>query len=105
MAQVIWTDPALSDLDAIADYIAVENPGAARAIIQRVFAHVGKLEQHPELGPVPEELEDSRYRHLVEPPCRIFYRSEGDSVFILHVMRSEQLFKMKNVERGGEAES
>lgn len=105
MAQVIWTDPALSDLDAIADYIAVENPGAARAIVLRVFAHVGKLEQHPELGPVPKEFEDSRYRHLVEPPCRIFYRPEGDRVFILHVMRSEQLFKMKNVERGGEDES
>jgi len=105
MAQVIWTDPALSDLDAIADYIAVENPGAARAFVGRVFAHADKLEQHPKLGPVPAELEDSRYRHLVEPPCRIFYRPEGDRVFNLHVMRSEQLFKLKNVERGGEDES
>jgi len=105
MAQVIWTDPALSDLDAIADYIAVENPGAARAFVGRVFAHVDKLEQHPKLGPVPAELEDSRYRHLVEPPCRILYRPEGDHIFILHVMRSEQLFKIKNVEQGGEDKS
>ena len=100
MAQVIWTDPALSDLDSIADYIAVENPGAASAVVERVFVHIGKLEQHPELGPVPKEFEGSRYRHLVEPPCRIFYRPDGDKVYILHVMRSEQLFKIKNVERG-----
>ncbi|KAA9131999.1 type II toxin-antitoxin system RelE/ParE family toxin [Marinihelvus fidelis] len=105
MAEVIWTDPALSDLDAIADYIAIENPGAARALVQRVFAHVEKLEQHPKLGPVPSELEDSRYRHLVESPCRIFYRDTGNSVFILHVMRFEQLLKEDKLERGPGDES
>jgi hypothetical protein len=73
-------------------------------IVQRAFAHVDKLEQHPELGPVPEELEDSRYRHLVEPPCRILFLPQGENIFVLHIMRSEQLFKMENLERGGEDE-
>lgn len=26
MAEVVWAEPALSDLDAIADYIALDNP-------------------------------------------------------------------------------
>jgi toxin ParE1/3/4 len=26
MAELIWTEPALHDLDAIADYIALDNP-------------------------------------------------------------------------------
>jgi plasmid stabilization system protein ParE len=30
MAEVIWAEPALHDLDAIADYIALDNPEAAR---------------------------------------------------------------------------
>jgi toxin ParE1/3/4 len=30
MAQVIWAEPALNDLDAIADYIALDDPEAAR---------------------------------------------------------------------------
>ena len=105
MAEVIWTDPALSDLDAIADYIAIENTGAAGALVQRVFDHVDKLEQHPKLGPVPEELEGSRYRHIVEVPCRIFYRHDGKSVFILHVMRFERLLRKENLERGAGDES
>ena len=29
MAEVIWAEPALNDLDAIADYIALDNPEAA----------------------------------------------------------------------------
>ena len=40
MAQIIWTEPALSDLDAIADYIALDKPEAARRLVQRVFKHV-----------------------------------------------------------------
>jgi addiction module RelE/StbE family toxin len=91
MAQVIWTEPALSDLDAIADYIALDNPEAAGRLVQRVFQHVQQLERHPRSGPVPAELRGSRYRQIVEPPCRVFYRFDGKRVWILHVMRSERL--------------
>jgi plasmid stabilization system protein ParE len=93
MAEVIWTEPALGDLDAIADYIAIENPVAASALVQRVFAHVEQLEAHPESGSRPPELKRSRYRQIVEPPCRIFYRFDGKKVFVLFVMRSEQLLR------------
>ena len=93
MAEVIWTEPALSDLDAIADYIAIENPVAAAGLVQRVFRHVEQLEAHPKSGSRPAELRGSRYRQIVEPPCRVLYRYDGENVFILHVMRSEQLLK------------
>ncbi len=71
MAQIVWTEPGLADLDAIADYIAIENRDAAAALVQRVFAHVARLAVHPESGSRPAELKTSRYRQLVEPPCRI----------------------------------
>jgi len=90
MAEVIWTEPALSDLDAIADYIALENPAAAEKLVRRIFKHVGQLTDHPQSGSKPTELEGSRYRQIVEPPCRIFYRHEANRVYILHVMRSER---------------
>ena len=94
MAQVIWTEPALSDLDAIADYIAIENPVAASEFVQRVFAHIEKLEHHPRLGPVLPELANLRYRQIVEPPCRVIYRLEGHKVLILHVSRNERLLRL-----------
>jgi plasmid stabilization system protein ParE len=37
MAEVIWAESALSDLDAIADYIALDNPEAAKGLVQNVF--------------------------------------------------------------------
>ena len=93
MAEVIWSEPALGDLDAIADYIAVESPVAASALVKRAMEHIAQLEDHPESGSSPPELGRSRYRQIVEPPCRVFYRYDGHKVFIVHVMRSERLFR------------
>jgi addiction module RelE/StbE family toxin len=93
MAEVIWTEPALSDLDAIADYIALDKPEAARQLVQHVFQHVEQLSDHPKSGSRPPELKGWRYRQIVEPPCRIFYRIDGNRVYIPYVMRSERLFR------------
>jgi toxin ParE1/3/4 len=93
MAEIVWSDPALSDLDAVADYIALENPVAASELVKRIINHVGQLADHPESGSRPQELKRSRYRQIVDPPCRIFYRYDGHKVFILHVMRSERLLR------------
>lgn len=93
MVEIVWSEPALSDLDAIADYIALENTVAAAALVKRVVAHVEHLANHPESGSRPPELKRSRYRQVVEPPCRVFYRYDGHKIFILHVMRSERLLR------------
>ena len=90
MAELIWTEPALSDLDAIADYIALDKPEAAHGLVQRVFRHAEQLAKHPESGSKVRELRTSRYRQIVEPPCRVFYRQDRGRVFILYVMRSER---------------
>lgn len=90
MAEVIWTEAAVADLDAIADFIAVENQVAAAALVRRVLDHVAQLADYPESGPRPQELTGRRYRQIVEPPCRVFYRFDGKHVFVLHVMRAER---------------
>ena len=97
MAEIVWTEPALSDLDAIADYIALDKPEAARRLVQRVFAHVEQLAKHPKSGSVPRELRGSRYRQIVEVPCRVFYRYDGGRVFILHVIRGERQLRLSHL--------
>jgi plasmid stabilization system protein ParE len=97
MAEVVWTEPALSDLDAIADYIALENPDAARELVQRIFHHVGQLVSHPQSGSKPQELRGWRYRQIVEPPCRVFYREDSGRIYILYVMRAERLLRPGNL--------
>lgn len=93
MARLIWTEPALADLEAIADYIALDNPVAACRRVQRVFESVERLERFPNSGKRPPELPRSPYREIVITPCRVFYRVEGDAIFLLHVMRAERLLR------------
>ena len=92
MARIIWTEPALEDLDRIADYIALDKPGAASRLVRRVFESVERLADFPESGSCPKELSGTAYRHLVIPPLRIFYRIQENQVFIIYVMRGEKLF-------------
>lgn len=90
MAQIIWTTPALQNLDEIAEYIAINNIYAAKKLVTRVFEQVERLGQFPESGRVPEEIPTLNYREVVVNPCRVFYKVDGDSVFILHVLRQER---------------
>ena len=99
MAQIVWSEPAVPDLDAVADYIALEDPAAAAELVERVFRHVGQLAEHPESGSRPQELKRTRYRQIVEPPCRIFYRHDGGTVYVVHVMRSERLLRKRKLGR------
>jgi len=100
MAKLVWTEPALADLDAIADYIALDDEQAAKRLVAKVFRHVEQLIAHPESGSVPAELRPIKiYRQIVEPPCRVFYRISGQKIYIVHVMRGEQLLKKRRLTR------
>ncbi|MBN7769816.1 type II toxin-antitoxin system RelE/ParE family toxin [Marinobacter daepoensis] len=90
MAEVIWTEPALQELDAIAEYIALDNPAAASHLVQEVFDKIERLENFPQSGRIPPELPNSVYREVVVPPCRIFYREDEKRVLVLYVMREER---------------
>ncbi|WP_346797595.1 type II toxin-antitoxin system RelE/ParE family toxin [Halomonas sp. Bachu 37] len=90
MAEIIWTEPALQQLDAIADYIALDNPAAASRLVQDVFDKTERLENFPQSGRMPPELPNSVYREVVVPPCRVFYREDEQRVLVLYVMREER---------------
>ena len=90
MAEIIWTDPALDQLEEIAEYIALDKPDAASNLVSQIFSTVERLEQFPDSGHAPPELPNSIYRELYVRPCRIFYRQDDELVFIIHVMREER---------------
>ena len=90
MAEVIWTSPALDDLNEIAEYIALSNITAAKNLTLKVFDKISRLEIHPESGKRPIELNNLNYREVNVNPCRVFYKVDSDKVYILHVMRQEQ---------------
>jgi plasmid stabilization system protein ParE len=104
MAQevIIWTAPALEDLDEIADYIALDNVGAAARLVEKIFAATDRLAQFPNLGRKVPELPNLPYRELIISPCRVIYRVEQERVFIAMVTRGERLMEEHRLWRWNE---
>lgn len=88
----------MTDLNEIAECIALDNYVAAVRFVDRIYSHVEQLTQHPFSGAVPPELPNSEYRQIVEPPCRIFCKIKDDTVFIVHVIRSERILRPGRLE-------
>lgn len=102
MAEVIWTEPAFDQLNKIAEYIALDKPGAASTLVEKVLSAVEHLQLFPEAGHVPPELPQSVYRELYVRPCRIFYRQDNEVIFILYVMREERQLRQYLLESSAE---
>jgi toxin ParE1/3/4 len=93
MARLIWTERAIADLDEIAEFIAFDDPIAARRLTGRIQVHLEQLTLHPMSGPVPPEFPTGLYRQISERPCRVIYRFDGDNVIVLRVLRSERILR------------
>lgn len=102
MAEVIWTEPAFDQLNEIAEYIALDKPGAASTLVEKVLSAVEHLQLFPEAGHVPPELPQSVYRELYVRPCRIFYRQDNEVIFILYVMLEERQLRQYLLESSAE---
>ena len=83
--KVVWTEPAVCDLEKIDRYLRRRNPAAADKTGEAILSKAGLLARHPQLGATWEE--DESWRFLVMRPYRIFYRilPEQNAIEISHV--------------------
>ncbi|MGH8019803.1 MAG: type II toxin-antitoxin system RelE/ParE family toxin [Opitutaceae bacterium] len=97
MAEVIWSEPAIQQLDTIASYIALDKPEAARVVVRRILDAADRLEHFRRLGRSVPEFPHPNYRQVWIRPCWIYYRIDGDDIRILHVRRAEQPFRIEDL--------
>ena len=60
MARLIWAEPALADLDEIAEYLALDDRPAATRYVRKVFDTVARLKRFPDSGRKSVELSETR---------------------------------------------
>ncbi len=92
MTTLVWTRPALDDIQQIHDYIARDSPRYAQVVTEQLFAAVERLPAHPLSGRVVPELEHATVREVIEAPYRIVYRVRADMLEILTVVHSARRF-------------
>jgi len=85
-----WTDHAVSQLTALADYISLDSPLYAEQVVERIVARLDQARVHPRSGRVVPEFPQEDLRELVEPPYRLIYRINPDAVEVLAVVHGRQ---------------
>lgn len=82
MADVVWTDEAIDQLDLIVAYIEAFDRRAATNLRARLFDVASSLRDFPNRG---RPVEGGRRELTTVPPYVMRYRVSGDTVFIVSV--------------------
>jgi toxin ParE1/3/4 len=85
MRRLEWATPALDDLKAAGDYIAQDNPAAARRMANRVREAVELLQDQPNLGR-PGRLTDTKELVVSGTPFVVVYRVRKGDVHIVRLL-------------------
>ncbi len=85
-----WTEHAVNQLGAIAEYVAVVSPIYADQTIDRIVMRLRHAQDFPESGRRVPEASALDIRELIEFPYRIIYRVHHETIEVLAVIHGRQ---------------
>jgi toxin ParE1/3/4 len=88
--RVVWTRPALRDLDRIQDYVAADNPSAAARLVEQILDRTeDQLSGNSNIGR-PGRVRGTRELVLAGIPYIVVYRlkSQVEIVAVMHAARN-----------------
>jgi plasmid stabilization system protein ParE len=84
--EVVWSEPAESDLDDIVAFVALDRPNAAVDPALRFRALAASLGSLARRGRIPPELRSlglTAVREVVSPPWRLFYETIRGAITVV----------------------
>jgi len=92
MNRVVWTDPAVSDLDSIHEYISRDSEVYADSVLSEIFDAVDRLVDYLQAGRVVPELNEPQTREIIVGSYRVMYETQDDVIHILTVLHGARQF-------------
>lgn len=93
--KIEWTEPALSDLESIRDYIKKDSEYYATRFVERIIKAVETLEKFPKMGRNVPEAEEENIRELLFYNYRVMYRVETQRILILAIVHGARDLSQK----------
>ena len=85
-----WTEHAVSQLAAIAEYISIVSPIYAEQTVDRIVLRLRQAQEFPTSGRRVPEAAALDVRELLEFPYRLIYRADGDTIEVLALVHGRQ---------------
>ena len=87
--KILWTRPAVADVECIRNYIEPEDPNAAARVVGRILTAVELLEATPGIGR-PGRVANTRELVLVDVPYIVAYRTVAGVLEVLRVLHTSR---------------
>ena len=88
-----FAERAERQLDDILAYIAINNPDAADSIATHVEQILNHALNFPDMG--RQVFSELPFREVKAYPCRIIYRRTNNILWVVAVLRVEQLLRLE----------
>ncbi len=95
MAEIIWSPESLTDLDAIAEFIARDSVARAALFIERLIEAFERLNGFPLSGRIIPEVGRKDCRELIYGSHRVLYRITENDVWIVAVVHSARKWRLE----------
>jgi len=95
--KLVWTQQAFDRLVEIEDFVGLDDPHAAVALIDGFIDRAMVLENFPRIGRQLPEAPGSDLRELIEGKYRIVYRVSGDLIEVLTVFEGHRLLRPEEI--------
>ncbi len=92
--EIRFSQNALSDLYAVYDYIALENPVYAQKVLKRIEVAIDHLADHPQLGRI-SRVEGVRELIISDTPYIVAYKKFDNYLNIIAVIHSRRKWTTK----------
>jgi len=86
-----WSRLALNDFENATDYIAQENPQAARQVAERIVEATSRLRDYPYIGHPGDDPEQREWL-VSRTPYVLIYEIHHDTVIIARVWHTRRQF-------------
>lgn len=96
-----WTANAIKQLNGIHDYIAKDSEFFAKRMVDRLTSRSVQIHDHPHSGEVVPEFGDETIREVIEGPCRVIYRVDADTLYVLSVIHGARMLTPESLQNRG----
>ena len=93
MAELIWTEKAVEQIEEIGSFIEKDSPFQARRVVQLIIKETRKLKEFSHFGKMIPEVQEEQYREIRVFSYRIFYKIINENqIAIIGVVHGYRLF-------------
>jgi toxin ParE1/3/4 len=89
LKRLVFAEPASRDIEGIADYIALDNPAAAKRVYRAIVTAARTLREFPALGR-PGRHPETRELIVPDLPYLLVYAVSADAITILAVFHTSR---------------